>query len=136
MREQKELKLKKRGRIANLLQYFLDVKVILNKTTKVFLTDIYYKTTNTHDYLPYSSTHLSHVRDNVPFNLAKRIIVFVSCPNAMKKGLPEFRTWLVNCGCPEHTISETLHDAALKGPALYKDKKNTLTFIKTYHSNV
>ena len=64
---------------------FLNAKVILNKTIKVVLTDIDFKKTNPHVYLPYNSAHPSHVRDNVPFDLAKRITVFVSCLNTIKK---------------------------------------------------
>ena len=64
---------------------FLDAKVILNKTANIVLTDIYYKKANTHDSLLYNSTHPSHVRDNVPFNSAKRIITFVLCPSTLKK---------------------------------------------------
>ena len=33
---------------------------------------------NTHDYLPYDSTHSDHIKNNIPYNLAKGIIVFVS----------------------------------------------------------
>ena len=47
-------------------------------TDRTIETGIYYKDTNTHDYLPYDSAHPDNSRDNVPYNLAKRIIVFVS----------------------------------------------------------
>ena len=54
---------------------FLDVSVTLHpdRTNK---TDIYYKDTKAHDYLSYDSTHPDHFKDNVPYNLAKRIIAF------------------------------------------------------------
>ena len=48
------------------------------ETDRTIETEIYYKDTNAHDYLPYGSTHPDHSKDNVPYNLAKRIIVFVS----------------------------------------------------------
>ena len=35
---------------------FLDVNVILNSKNGIS-TDVYYKDTNTHDYLPYDSAH-------------------------------------------------------------------------------
>ena len=54
----------------------------------------------------------------------------------MRKRLNELRTWLVNCGYPEHIISKVFHDAALQSPTPYKDKKTTLPFVTTYHSNV
>ena len=55
---------------------FLDEKTILHEN-KAVATDIYYKPTNTHDYLPYNSAHPDH---SIPQKLAKRIIVFISNP--------------------------------------------------------
>ena len=42
--------------------------------------DIYYKSTNTHDYVPYNSAHPDQIKNNSPYNLVKTIIVFVSNP--------------------------------------------------------
>ena len=55
----------------------LDITVLLHKNGYVE-TDIFYKETNTHDYLNYNSHHADYIKCNVPFNLAKRIVVFVS----------------------------------------------------------
>ena len=57
--------------------HFLDIEVILHSDNSVE-TDIYYKDRNAHDYLPYNSAHPKHCKDNLPYHLAKRIIVFVS----------------------------------------------------------
>ena len=54
---------------------FLDVSVTLHPD-RTIKTDIYYKDTKAHDYLSYDSTHPDHFKDNVPYNLAKRIIAF------------------------------------------------------------
>ena len=43
---------------------FLDVKIILHEDNSVE-TDIYYKPTNTHDYLPYNSDHHDHTKNNI-----------------------------------------------------------------------
>ena len=55
---------------------FLDITVLLHENGYVE-TDIFYKETNTHD-LNYNSHHPNHIKCNTPFNLAKRILVFVS----------------------------------------------------------
>ena len=55
---------------------FLDVKMILHKDLLVE-TGIYYKPTNNHDYLPYDSANPDCTKSNIPYNLPKRIIVFV-----------------------------------------------------------
>ena len=60
-------------------------------------TDVFYKETNNHDYLHYDSHHPQHIRDNVPFNLAKRIIVFCSDPFREDQKLNELKQWLLTC---------------------------------------
>ena len=44
---------------------FLDVRIILHKDNSAE-TDIYYKPTNTHDYLPHDSTHPDHTKKTSP----------------------------------------------------------------------
>ena len=58
---------------------FLDVNVILNSKNEIS-TDVYYKDTNTHDYLPHDSSHQEYYKENIPYSLAKRIIVFETDP--------------------------------------------------------
>ena len=60
---------------------FLDIMVILYTDGKIE-TDVYYKETNSHDYLDFTSHHPFHIKKNITYNLAKRIIVF--CTNADK----------------------------------------------------
>ena len=56
---------------------FLDITIILHEDGKIE-TDIHYKPTNSHKYLIYESFHPTHCKNNIPFTLAKRIIVFVT----------------------------------------------------------
>ena len=56
---------------------FQDVSVILH-SHRTIETDIYYKNTNAHNYLPYHSAGPDYSKDNASHNLAKRIVVFVS----------------------------------------------------------
>ena len=62
----------------------MDIKVILHSDETVE-NDIHYKDTNAHDYLPYNSAHPKHCKDNRPYNLGKRIIVFVSNDEKIEK---------------------------------------------------
>ena len=55
----------------------LDITMILHNS-RTIETDVYYKTTNTHDSLRYESHHTSLIKQNNPYHLANRIIVFVS----------------------------------------------------------
>ena len=58
---------------------FLDINII-KKSNGNIETDVYYKDTNTHDYLNYNSHHPSHIKNNLPYNLAKRLVIFCSNP--------------------------------------------------------
>ena len=51
--------------------------MIILHNNEIIDTDISYKITNTHDYLRYDSNHPVHVKNNIPFTLAKKIIIFV-----------------------------------------------------------
>ena len=75
---------------------FLDVSVILH-SDRTIGTDIYYKDTNGHDYFSYNSAHLDHAKDNVPYNLAKRITVFDSNKQKIEYRLTELKNWLKSC---------------------------------------
>ena len=94
---------------------FLDVSVILNLDRNIE-TDIYYKDTNTHDYLPYNSAHLDHSRDNIPYNLAKLIIVFVSNEEKIEYRLNELKNSLQSCKYPEIVINRAFRNVKLQGP--------------------
>ena len=114
---------------------FLDICVILHESHKIE-TDIFYKETNTHEYLQYSSQHPKHTKDNIPYGLAKRIIVFCSNPTTEQKRLLELRQWLLNCGYPKKVIDKGFHNARLQGPApAPRNKADTLPMVTTFYSN-
>ena len=100
---------------------FLDVSVILH-SDGTFETDIYYKDTNAHD----------HSKDNVPYNLAKRIFVFVSNEDKIEYGLNDLKSWLKSCKYPENFINRTFRNARLQGPAPLKTNSNNIPFVTTY----
>ena len=78
---------------------FLDVSIIVHSKNSIE-TDIFYKETNSHDYLLYYSAHPEYCKNNVPFNLAKLIIVFVFNEGKVSNRLKELRNWLRNCKYP------------------------------------
>ena len=92
---------------------FLDVKIILHEDNSVE-TDIYQKPTNNHDYLPDDSAHPDHTKNNSPYNLAKRIIVFVSDPEKFIIRLYKLRYFLKEYEYPEHAISKSIFNAKLQ----------------------
>ena len=72
---------------------FLDISIILHEDGKIE-TDIHYKATNSHKYLNYRSFHPTHCKNNIPYALAKRIIVFVTNPEKMELRLNQLQLWL------------------------------------------
>ena len=114
---------------------FLDVLIILHNSRNIE-TDIYYKETNSHSYLDYRNHHPEHIKNNIPYNLAKRIIVFTSNSKKEEERLKELHEWLIKCNYPPEIIEKSFHNAKLQGPApAPKKKENTLPFVTTYYNN-
>ncbi|NQY54727.1 MAG: GIY-YIG nuclease family protein [Campylobacteraceae bacterium] len=64
------------------------------------LTDIYYKDTDSHDYLPFSSCHPRHTKINIPQTLARIICTVVDDPKRKQFRLMELKAWLKKAGYP------------------------------------
>ena len=114
---------------------FLDISVLLTEKDGV-QTDIFYKATNSHDYLNYHSSHPEHTKRNIPYNLAKRIVCFVSNDVTEKKRLTELRHFLKNCNYPEEVIEQGIHNAKLQGPAPEPTTRKILPLVTTNFCNL
>ena len=55
---------------------FLDI--LITKYKAQLSTDIYYKETDTNQYLDFKSCHPSHTKRSIPYKLARRICTIVS----------------------------------------------------------
>ena len=114
---------------------FLDINVKLNSKNGIS-TDVYYQDTNTQNYLPYDSAHPESCKKNVPDNLAKQSIVFVTDSEKVKLRLNELRTWLKNNKYPDHIILNTFCNGKLEGPApRSKNNFNNIPFVTTFHED-
>ena len=113
---------------------FLSLIIHLNDDGDIW-TDVFYKPTNTHEYLNYQSHHPTHVKNNIPCCLAKRIVVFTSKEDSMKKNLDDLRRWLLNCGYPSEVIDKGIYNAKLQGPAPPKDITKIIPLISPYNNN-
>ena len=124
-----------RDGIQEQLLAFLDVLVILINH-RHFSTDIYYKDTNSHFYLDYHSHHPQHIKDNLPYTLAKKIIVFVSDVDQMNFRLQQMKQWLLKCHYPPKLVKKGIRNAMLQGPAPPpKNTKDLLIFTSKYINN-
>ena len=103
---------------------------------RIIETEIYYKTTNNHHYLEYNSFHPTHIKENIPYNLAKRIIVFTSNPQKETEELQNLRKWLLDSDYPPAIINKAFHNAKLQGPAPDPKKKaEIIPFVTEYCTN-
>ena len=109
---------------------FLDIMIILHNNGKID-TGIFYKITNTHDYLRYDSNHPVYVKNNIPFTLAKKITIFCSNEVTESSRLAELKTWLLESKYPDQIIDRGFRNAKLQGPA-NKPESNNIAFVTRY----
>ena len=63
--------------------------------------DIYYKSTDTHRCLPFSSNHPNHYKKNITFTLARRICTIVEDAEAKKRHLENLKNELQKISIPK-----------------------------------
>ena len=83
---------------------FLDVAFTV-ETDGSLSTDIYYKETDSHNYVPFNSFHPKKTLTNVPYTLARRICTIVSKPGRRDERLEEMRGDLKKKFYPDGVIS-------------------------------
>ena len=119
---------------------FLDITVCV-KYDRTVSTDIYYKPTDTKQYLNFYSCHPRHTKNAVPFNLARRICTIVSDINVRNIRLEELTDFLTRrdypCGIIKNGIDnarnismDTLRTVKIKG------KENILPLVSQHNPNV
>ena len=112
---------------------FLSLTIFLDDEGNIW-TDVYYKPTNTHDYLHFNSHHPDHIKKNIPHVLSKRIMVLSTKEESVRNNLLDLRKWLRQCGYPDTLIDRGVYTASLQGPSPNKDTK-VLPLINTYYNN-
>ena len=119
---------------------FLDVMV--KKEGTRLTTDIYYKPTDSFQYLPYTSSHPRHTKNNIPYNLARRICMIIE--NREKRGqrLQELRYILLSKKYPANVINIGIEKALAQTPQelrVVKENGNNdnylLCLVTTYNPN-
>ena len=93
------------------------------------------KERNPYDYLNSYSAQPFHIKQTIPFNFAKRIMVFVSDPARMKFHLEELENWLLRCESPKDLIKQAFHKAKVQGPVPFQEN-NVIPLVTTYYPNV
>ena len=90
-------------------------------------TDVFYKDTDSHDYLPFNSCHPRHTKKNIPFTLSRMICSIVTDPTRRDFRLQELESWLLKAGYPIGLIKS----AAKK----FQDVEPKTLWEKVVHEN-
>ena len=109
---------------------FLDIQLKIVNNTLVF--DIYFKPTNSFNYLTYSSCHPSHTKNNTALSLAMRIINIVTVNRETR--LSELKKHLLERNHPPEIIDYTFTKCFQ--PKLDKNKDlQKIIFLRTFNPN-
>ena len=73
---------------------FLDI--LMKKIDGKITTDIYHKSIDTFNYLPFNSSHPGKTKTNIPYNLARRICMMVTDEEVKEIRLLELRSRLTS----------------------------------------
>ena len=85
---------------------FLDTMVI-NNGGKI-QTDIFYKPTDSKQYLLYTSCHPKHTRNSIPYNLARRLKTIVSDEGTLNNRLSDLKMYLLKRKYPLKLIEDAI----------------------------
>ena len=118
---------------------FLQIFLGVNNNNKV-ITDIYYKPTDTFQFLPFTSCHPKHIKKNVPYNLARRIWTIVDEKDTLDSRLLDLKEKLRGQKYPDQLINYGIEKAkSIPKEELRKTKKkpsneeDIMTFITTHN---
>ncbi|XP_071122593.1 uncharacterized protein [Mytilus edulis] len=116
---------------------FLDILILKNGTT--LTTDIYYKKTDTHQYLNFHSCHPSHTKRNIPFCLARRVCTIVSDDFTKELRLNELKVFLKEQNYPNPLIEKGIEKAKaipmteLRSTARKESNTELIPFVSTHN---
>ena len=118
---------------------FLDV--MIRKDDTHLTTDIYYKPTDSFQYLPYTSSHVRHTKNNIPYNLARRICMIVENQDIRKRRLYDLKQILLRKQYPAEIIDYGANKALtqtteeLRRVREQATENNLLCLVTTYNPN-
>lgn len=117
---------------------FLDIKVyITNNSVK---TDIYYKATDTHQFLTFDSCHPRHTKTSIPYCEARRLCTIIDDTERRDIRLEEMKRFLLSRGYPSKLIEDSIRKACAIPQHILRQPKpktttDTLPFVTTHNPN-
>ena len=114
---------------------FLSIRV-LQESDGAVCFDVYYKETNAHDYLAFDSHHPDHTKNNIPYTLAKRIVVISSKEAWVQRNLRDLKQFLLDRQYPADVIDKGIYNAQLQGPAPPTSNTKVVPLITPFVGNL
>ena len=114
---------------------------MIRKDKTHLTTDIYYKPTDSFQYLPYSSSHPRHTKDNIPCSLPRRIYMIVENQDIRKRRLDDLKQILLRKQYQAEIIdygvnkAVTLTTEELRRVREQTTENNLLCLVTTYNPN-
>ena len=118
---------------------FLDM--MIRKDNTHLTADIYYKPTDSFQYLPYTSSHPRRTENNIPYNLARRICMIVENQDIRKRRLCDLKQILLRKQYPAEIIDYGVNKALtqtteeLRRVREQATENNLLCLVTTYNPN-
>lgn len=115
---------------------FLDIKLSL-KDGKIS-TDVFYKPTDSHQFLQFKSCHPRHIKINIPYSQAIRLCTIVDDPDIKEARLHDMKQYFLSCGYPirlvENAITKAkaIPQADLRTPKS-KPSEDVTAFVSTHN---
>ena len=108
---------------------FLDINLQIVENNLVF--DIYYKPTNSFNYLIYTNCHPPYTKNNRSLSLAKRIVSIVT--NNRGNRWKELKEHLLAKNNPQHVMDYSF--IKIFQPKFQNENNDNSKFIRTYNPN-
>ena len=115
----------------------LFLNLFIYKEDNFIKTDINYKLTDSHGYLPFNSFHPRHTKFNVLGNFARMIYVQLLKILTRTSRLSELKSWLLKCVYPRNLITHSINKyidesyADLRLKDFSESSDNILAFVTT-----
>jgi hypothetical protein len=137
-----QIKMSKNG-ISILLLFMVKRMWSFKELSSVWkISNIFSKDTDTHMYINFRSSNPKHIKKNIPFNLASRIITITNTEELRDTRLRELRLYLKNQQYPEEIVEHGIQKALKKGPIhtelreqvhVTSNQNNIIPFVTTYN---
>ena len=102
---------------------YLNVTVLKTKTG--FKTEIFNKLTDSDTYLPFTSSHPRHCRENIPFGLARSVRALTDDNETVLLKLEELRSKLERCKYPQGLVATAIQSAMILNKDELRQVKDT-----------